>query len=81
MCIRDSANTSAHGKYIFEGFNDSNAYISIQHIYVVHNFNSQWYYVREAWGLGNVVNPNYAEFSFTSGNIADGTFTLYGVTK
>tara|TARA_B100000214_G_scaffold361236_1_gene324432 strand:+ start:367 stop:1002 length:636 start_codon:yes stop_codon:yes gene_type:complete len=77
----NEANTAGHGKYIFEGFNDSNAYISIQHIYVVHNFNSQWYYVREAWGLGNVVNPNYAEFSFTSGNIADGTFTLYGVTK
>ena len=77
----NDANTSAHGKYIFEGFNDTNAYPSISHIFVIRNFNSQWYYVREAWGMDNVANPNYAEFSFTSGNIADGTFTLYGMLK
>ena len=77
----NDANTSAHGKYILEGFNDSNAYPSISHIFVIRNFNSQWYYVREAWGMDNVANPNYAEFSFTSGNIADGTFTLYGLAK
>ena len=77
----NEANTAAHGKYILEGFNDSNAYFSVQHIFAIHNFNSQWYYVREAWGLADVSNPNYAEFSFTSGNIADGTFTLYGTVK
>ena len=77
----NETNTAGHGKYILEGFNDSNAYFSIQHIYVVHNFNSQWYYVREAWGMNNVANPNYAEWTFSSGNIADGTFTLYGLAK
>ena len=76
----NEANTAGHGKWVLEGFNDSSAYYTISHIFVVRNFNSQWYYVREAWGIDNTANPNYAEWTFSSGNIADGTFTLYGVT-
>ena len=77
----NETNTAGHGKYILEGFNDSNTYFTIQHLFVIHNFNSQWYSVREAWGINNTANPNYAEWTFASGNIARGTFTLYGLAK
>ena len=42
----------------------------------------QYYYVsQEGWHYSKSFTLNYIEFSFNTGNIADGTFTLYGLAK
>ena len=42
---------------------------------------NNYYVIKEAYILENASVINYVEFSFASGNIADGTFTLFGVAK
>ena len=60
---------------------DASTHLSIEHNYIIKQANNNRYAVKEGYILEDTSVINYIEFSFTSGNIADGTFTLFGVAK
>ena len=75
------ANYPDHGQYTFSAFRDSNSFKIITRTHTMRDASNNLYYNDEGWGYYDTTVINYMEFSYTSGNIADGTFTLYGVTK
>jgi len=77
----NDANYPYAGTFHINGMNDSGSYLSIRHEWVMKNQGNLNYVSQEGWTLENTSVINYVEFSFSSGNIADGTFTLFGVTK
>ena len=79
--IGNDANHTVTGNYRISHMRDSNTYLAIEHNYVVEQSNNTKYAVKEGYILEDASVINYIEFSFSSGNIADGTFTLYGLTK
>lgn len=70
-----------NGIMYFEGIRDTSTYLTIKNDYVIRDYANIRGLVREAWVLDVTSAYNFIEFSFSSGNIADGTFTLYGLTK
>jgi len=70
-----------NGVMYFEGMRDTGTYLTIRNNFAIKNQNDVRSLVTEAWVLDATTAYNYIEFSFSSGNIADGTFTLYGLTK
>ena len=77
----NDANYPSNGTFRFEGFQDANTYLTVRHDSIIENSANNGYYRLEGWQIDNASVVNYMEFSFTSGNIADGTFTLYGLVK
>ena len=77
----NDANYPSNGTFRFEGFQDANTYLTVRHDSIIENSSNNGYYRLEGWQIDNASVVNYMEFSFSSGNIADGTFTLYGLAK
>ena len=69
------------GEFYINGLRDSSTYLTIRHEFIIRDYSNNQYFATEGWTLSNAVVYNYIEFSFSSGNIADGTFTLYGLAK
>ena len=76
-------NTHASGMYYIDGLRDATLDLHIRHEWIQRTATGgQYYYVsQEGYQYTKSVTMNYIEFSFSSGNIADGTFTLFGVVK
>ena len=76
-------NTHASGMYYIDGLRDATLDLHIRHEWMQRTATGgQYYYVsQEGYQYTKSVTMNYIEFSFSSGNIADGTFTLYGLAK
>ena len=70
-----------HGHYVFNAFRDSNSFKIITRTHTIRDYANNLYYNDEGWGYYDTTVINYMEFSYTSGNIADGTFSLYGIAK
>ena len=79
--IGNDANHTLTGNYRISHMRDSNTYLAIEHNYIVEQHNNAKYAVQEGYILEDASVINYIEFSFSSGDIADGTFTLFGLTK
>ena len=71
------------GMFSIDGLRDATLSLHIRHEFVIRSGTGSFYrYVgQEAWQYTKSVVINYIEFSLDSGNFADGTFTLYGLTK
>lgn len=80
-----SAGTDANycnaGTFHINGMRDSASFLSIRHEWIIKNSGDFTYVSQEGWTLENASVINFMEWSFSSGNIADGTFTLYGLAK
>lgn len=70
-----------NGTFHIDGLRDSSTYLTIRHHFIIRDYANNQHLVAEGYTLSNSVVYNYIEFSFNSGNIADGTFILYGLTK
>ena len=79
--VGNDANYVLTGNYRISHMRDASTHLSIEHNYIIKQANNNRYAVKEGYILEDTSVINYIEFSFSSGNIADGTFTLYGVTK
>ena len=77
----NDANYPYNGTFHIDALRDSSTYLSIRHEFIFRDSSNNQYVIQEGWTLSNAVTYNYIEFSFSSGNIADGTFTLYGMAK
>lgn len=77
----NDANYPFAGTFHINGMRDSGSYLSIRHEWIMKNQGNLTYVSQEGWVLENASVINFMEWSFSSGNIADGTFTLYGLTK
>jgi len=77
----NDANYPYNGTFHIDALRDSSTYLSIRHEFIQRNSANNQYVSQEGWTLSNAVVYNYIEFSFSNGNIADGTFTLYGLQK
>ena len=77
----NDANFPFTGYFRLSHMRDANTYLSIETDYNIKQYNNNYYVIKEAYILENASVINYVEFSFASGNIADGTFTLFGVAK
>ena len=73
----------ASGMFSIDGLRDATLSLHIRHEFVQRSGTGSFYrnVAQEAWQYTKSVVINYIEFSLDSGNFADGTFTLYGVTK
>ena len=71
------------GIYYIDGLRDATLNLHIKHDFVHRSATGGTYFneAQEAWQYSKTVAMNYIEFSFSTGNIADGTFTLFGVAK
>ena len=74
----DADHQSAGTLYI-SGMRDSNSYLAIEHHNILEQANNNKYVNQEGWYFENASVINFIELSFSSGNIADGTFKLYGL--
>ena len=79
--VGNDANHVLTGNYRISHMRDSSTHLSIEHNYIIKQANNNRYAVKEGYILEDTSIINYIEFSFSSGNIADGTFSLYGLTK
>lgn len=79
--IGNDANHQLAGTFRISGMRDSNSYLVIEHHCILEQSNDNDYVNQEGWYFENTSVINYMEWSFSSGNIADGTFTLYGMVK
>ena len=79
--VGNDANYVLTGNYRISHMRDASTHLSIEHNYIIKQHNNNMYAVKEGYILEDTSVINYIEFSFTSGNIADGTFTLFGVAK
>ena len=77
----NNANHQYAGTFHINGMRDSTSYLSIRHEWIQENATDNTYVSQEGWVLEDVSVINFMEWSFSSGNIADGTFTLYGLQK
>ena len=77
----NNANYPNAGTFHINGMRDSGSYLSIRHEWIIKNDGDYTYASQEGWTLENASVINFMEWSFTSGNIADGTFSLYGLAK
>ena len=75
----NDANHQAAGTYRISGMRDSNSYLAIEHHNIIEQSNDSDFVNQEAYYFENVSVINFIEWSFSSGNIADGTFKLYGL--
>ncbi len=71
------------GMFSIDGLRDATLNLHIRHEFVQRSGSGGTYYnvAQEGWQYPKSVVMNYIEFSFDSGNFADGTFTLYGLVK
>ena len=69
----------AAGTYRISGMRDSNSYLAIEHHYIVEQSNNSDFVGQDGYYFENTSVINFIEWSFSSGNIADGTFKLYGL--
>ena len=77
----NDAAAAYNGIFYIDGLRDSSTYLTIELSAILRQANDSQYVKQEGWSLSNSVVYNYIEFSFSSGNIAGGTFTLYGMVK
>ena len=75
----NNANHQYAGTYHINGMRDTGSYLTIRHEWIQENSTDNTYVSQEGWVLEDVSVINFIEFSFASGNIADGTFKLYGL--
>ena len=75
----NDANHQAAGTYRISGMRDSNSYLAIEHHNIIEQSNDSDFVNQEAYYFENASVINFIEWSFSSGNIADGTFKLYGL--
>ena len=76
----NDANHQAAGTYRISGMRDSNSYLAIEHHNIIEQSNDSDFINQEGYYFENTSVINFMEWSFSSGNIADGTFKLYGLT-
>ena len=76
-----AANYCYAGTFHINGMRDSASFLSIRHEYIMKNASNLTYVSQEGWTLENASVINFMEWSFSSGNIADGTFSFYGLAK
>ena len=79
--IGNDADHQVAGTFRISGMRDSSSYLAIEHHCILEQADNNKYVQQDGWLFENTSVINYIEWSFSSGNIADGTFTLYGVTK
>ena len=75
----NDANFCYAGTFRIDGMRDSGSFLSIRHEWIMKNSGNFTYVSQEGWTLENASVINFMEWSFSSGNIADGTFKLYGL--
>ena len=76
----NDASHQAAGTYRISGMRDSNSYLAIEHHNIIEQSNDSDFINQEGYYFENTAVINFMEWSFSSGNIADGTFKLYGLT-
>ena len=81
FALGNDAGYPYNGVMYFEAMRDTGTYLTIRNNFAIKNQNDVRALVTEGWVLDATTAYNYIEFSFSSGNIADGTFTLYGLAK
>ena len=79
--IGNDADHQLAGTFHISGTRDSSSYLVIEHHCILEQANNNKYVNQEGWYFENTSVINYIECSFSSGNIADGKFTLYGLQK
>ena len=77
----NNANHQYAGTFHINGMRDSGSYLTIRHEWIQENATDNTYVSQEGWVLEDVSVINFIEWSFASGNIADGTFSFYGLVK
>ena len=77
----NDADHQAAGTYRISGMRDSNSYLAIEHHNIIEQNNDSDFINQEGYYFENTSVINFMEWSFSSGNIADGTFSLYGLAK
>ena len=77
----NNANHQYAGTFHINGMRDSGSYLTIRHEWIQENATDNTYVSQEGWVLEDVSVINFIEWSFASGNIADGTFSFYGLAK
>ena len=75
----NDANYPYNGTWYIDGMRDSASYLTLRHDNIMKNSSNNSYITQEGYTLENAAVINYIEFSFSSGNIADGTFKFYGL--
>ena len=79
--IGNDANHQLAGTLHISGMRDSNSYLAIEEHQIIEQSNDSDFVNHDGWYFENTSVINYIEFSFSGGNIADGTFSLYGLAK
>jgi len=79
--LGNDANHQAAGTFHISGMRDSNSYLAIEHHYILEQSNNSDFCGQDGYYFENTSVINFMEWSFSSGNIADGTFSLYGLAK
>ena len=77
----NNANHQYAGTFHINGMRDSGSYLTIRHEWIQENATDNTYVSQEGWVLEDVSVINFIEWSFASGNIADGTFSFYVLAK
>ena len=77
----NNANHQYAGTFHINGMRDSGSYLTIRHEWIQENATDNTYVSQEGWVIEDVSVINFIEWSFASGNIADGTFSFYGLVK
>ena len=77
----NNANHQYAGTFHINGMRDSGSYLTIRHEWIQENATDNTYVSQEGWVIEDVSVINFIEWSFASGNIADGTFSFYGLAK
>ena len=75
----NNANHQYAGTFHINGMRDSGSYLTIRHEWIQENATDNTYVSQEGWVIENASVINFIEYSFASGNIADGTFKFYGL--
>tara|TARA_B100000513_G_C11793298_1_gene149194 strand:- start:4 stop:591 length:588 start_codon:yes stop_codon:yes gene_type:complete len=76
-----SGETATYTVYLNNVNNSSQGGTTAQTHWVAHNSNNYYYHGTHSAYLDQGAATNYIRLYFSSGNIASGTFTLYGIVK
>tara|TARA_B100000123_G_C25692650_1_gene411561 strand:- start:212 stop:805 length:594 start_codon:yes stop_codon:yes gene_type:complete len=71
----------AKGVYRFDGLRNSSVHTTIQREVIFKNHSNNRYFATESWYLDNTSTHDFIRLKYASGNIATGTFILYGLAE
>ena len=72
----------ARGVYRFDGLRNSSVHTTIQREVILKNESNNRYFVTESWYFNvDSLTTDFIRLKYSSGNIATGTFILYGLAE